>query len=197
VLYGLLGVKYRINDISMMLGPKMNGAIRVTEPSLYHVIVFWLGKCCFVFYRLVLPSFYIPLWQTLLLFVVSDLVTSYVLAFTFQVNHVVSQAKWPKINKETGQVDMDWAEMQIATTLDYAHGSWLTTFFTGGLNYQVTHHLFPYVSQIHLPKIAPIVLEHCKKYNIHYTVLPDFWSAVSEHVRYLAVMGAGAHEHHL
>ena len=31
----------------------------------------------------------------------------------FQVNHVIPQAKWPKIDKETGVVNMDWAEMQV------------------------------------------------------------------------------------
>ncbi len=32
---------------------------------------------------------------------------------------------------------MDWAEMQLRTTLDYGHGSWWTTFLSGALNYQV------------------------------------------------------------
>jgi len=127
----------------------------------------------------------------LLLFVISDLITSYILAFVFQVNHVIPQAKWPTASKETGMVDMDWAEMQVSTTLDYAHDSWFTTFFTGGLNYQITHHLFPYISQIHYPAIAPIVKQHCKQYNVQYPVLPSFWDAFKAHLNYLAIMGHG------
>jgi len=86
---------------------------------------------------------------------------------------------------------MDWAEMQICTTLDYAHDSWLTTFFTGALNYQVTHHLFPYISQIHYPEIAPIIREHCKDHNIKYHHLPTFWDAFKAHIEYLSIMGHG------
>ena len=32
--------------------------------------------------------------------------------------------------------------------MDYAHDSKLVTFLSGALNYQVTHHLFPGVSQV-------------------------------------------------
>jgi len=110
------------------------------------------------------------------------------------VNHVVPQVHWPSV--KDGVVDMDWAEMQVRTTLDYGHDSWLTTFFTGALNYQVTHHLFPYISQIHYPQIAPIIKEHCKRYNIEYIVLPNFWEAFVSHIKYLAIMGDAAHVHH-
>lgn len=132
-----MGIKYRINDVIIIFFSKMNGAIRLTPPNAYHFTVFILGKLFFLFYRILYPLYYISLAQSLTLFLVSDLITSYTLAFVFQVNHVIPQAKWPTIDKERGIVSMDWAEMQLATTLDYAHGSWWTTFFTGALNYQV------------------------------------------------------------
>lgn len=112
------------------------------------------------------------------------------------------QAVWPKVDKKTGVVNMDWAQMQLATTLDYGHGSYWTTFFTGALNYQVTlslcnsltftqvtHHLFPYISQIHYPDIAPIIKDHCKQHGITYNELPTFWAALKAHLKYLSVMG--------
>lgn len=172
---------------------KMNGAIRVNPMNTWHMTIFVAGKIFFMAYRIVLPCFFIPIWQSLLLFVISDLATSYVLAFVFQVNHVIPQAKWPRVEKETGMVNMDWAEMQIATTMDYAHGSWWTTFFTGALNYQVTHHLFPYISQMHYIEIAPIVLQHCKEAGITYHVVPNFWEAFKLHIKYLGIMGAHHH----
>jgi len=190
LLYGLLGIKFRISDFVICFFSKKNGAVRVNPMPLWHVVVFFAGKSFFLYYRIILPAFYIGLANSLLLFAVSDLITSWVLAFVFQVNHVIPQAKWPKVDKETGKVNMDWAEMQIATTLDYAHDSWWTTFFTGALNYQVTHHLFPYVSQIHYPEIAKIIKEHCKQHNITYNYVPTFWDAFKLHIDYLAKMGA-------
>lgn len=120
----------------------MNGAIRLTPPNTYHMSMFVLGKLFFLFYRIIYPLNFISLSESLTLFLFSDFITSYILAFVFQVNHVIPQAKWPTIDKEKGMVSMDWAEMQLATTLDYAHGSWMTTFLTGALNYQVRKKIF-------------------------------------------------------
>jgi fatty acid desaturase len=189
LLYGLLGIKFRINDINMVFFSKTNGKIRLNPLNSWHFTMFVVGKIFFVLYRIILPAYYVGISKSLLLFAVSDLTTSYILAFVFQVNHVVLQAIWPKVDKETGLVNMDWALMQIATTLDYAHGSWWTTFLTGALNYQVTHHLVPYVSQVHYPDIAPIIVDHCKEHGITYHVLPSFWAAFKAHIRYLSVMG--------
>jgi len=189
LLYGLLGIKYRINDMTIVFVSKMDGAIHLNPLNTWHMTMFLGGKLFFVVYRLIIPCFFIPIWKVLLLFAVADLVTSYTLAFVFQVNHVIPQAKWPRVEKETGFVNMDWAEMQVCTTLDYAHGSWWTTLLTGALNYQVTHHLFPYISQVHYMEIAPMIREHCSKYGITYHVLPTFWDALKAHIQYLAIMG--------
>lgn len=191
MLYGLLGIKYRINDLMIMFVLKTNGHIWLTPPNTWHLTMFVLGKLVFLSYRIIIPAYYFGLGSTLLAFVVADLVTSYVLAFVFQVNHVVSVAKWPTVDKQTGRVNMDWAELQLNTTMDYGHGSYWTTVLSGALNYQVVHHLFPYISQLHYPALALIVKQHCKEHGMPYHVQPNFWCALKEHIHYLAVMGHG------
>jgi len=188
LLYGLLGLKARISEVTIMFVTKMDGAIRLTPPNAWYYWTFILGKITYVIWRLIVPAYFFGFFWVVSLFLVCDFVMSYVLAFVFQVNHVVGQAVWPKIN-EKNEVMMDWAEMQIRTTIDYGHGSWLTTFFSGGLNYQVTHHLFPGICQLHYPEIAPIIMRHCEQYKIEYTVLPGFWSALKAHIGYLHEMG--------
>lgn len=37
---------------------------------------------------------------------------------------------------------------QVKSCVDYGHGNWMLAFLSGALNYQVTHHLFPGVSQV-------------------------------------------------
>jgi len=191
VLYGLLGIKYRINDVIIMFVSKTNGHIKLNPPDAWHLTSFVAGKLFFLFYRIVLPAYYIGIVQSLTAFLVADLVTSYILAFVFQVNHVVPVAKWPTIDKTTGRVNMDWAELQLSTTMDYGHGSYWTTVLTGALNYQVVHHLFPYISQLHYPALALIIKQHCKENGMPYHCQPNFWCALKEHIRYLAVMGHG------
>lgn len=191
MLYGLLGIKYRINDFMIMFVLKTNGHIKLNPPNMWHWTAFIAGKAFFFFYRILVPAYYIGLVSSVLLFLVSDLTTSYILAFVFQVNHVVPVAKWPTVDKATGRVNMDWAEMQLSTTLDYGHGSYWTTVLTGALNYQVVHHLFPYISQLHYPALALIIKKHCKENNMPYHCLPSFSAALKEHFRYLSIMGHG------
>lgn len=91
MLYGLLGIKYRINDIVIVFFSKTNGKIRLNPLDGWHMSMFILGKTFFVFYRIILPAYYFGVMKSLLLFVYSDVITSFVLAFVFQVNHVVTQ----------------------------------------------------------------------------------------------------------
>ncbi len=49
--------------------------------------------------------------------------------------------------------------------------------YTGGLSYQLEHHLFPTVNHTHLWRIRPIVQALCKKYNIPYNISRSMWVA--------------------
>ncbi|KAI0242515.1 hypothetical protein L0F63_001285 [Massospora cicadina] len=144
-LYGLLALKTRFQDIFILYFFRTNDSIRINPPTLYHRLVFWGGKAFFVFYRLVIPIHLVGFWKSVLFLILSDLVTSYWLALTFQVNHVVDTVAFiasPE-RAESKQIAIDWAEMQLLTTQDYAHHSTFWTWITGGLNYQAVHHVFP------------------------------------------------------
>ena len=80
--------------------------------------------------------------------------------------------------------------MQIAITVDYATESWFLTIFTGALNHQVAHHLFPGVLHTYYPQITPIVKRTCTEFGLHYNELPSFWDALRCHLGFLNVMGA-------
>lgn len=69
---------------------------------------------------------------------------SWYLNILFQANHVVEEVSWP-LPDANNVVQMDWAQLQVETAQDYGHGSWIQTVLSGGLNYQVVHHLFPNV----------------------------------------------------
>jgi len=54
-----------------------------------------------------------------------------------QVAHVVGDVEFLQADQKTGKVPRGWAAAQVATSADFAHGSWFWTHFSGGLNYQV------------------------------------------------------------
>ena len=81
------------------------------------------------------------------------------------------------------------AELQIATTQDYATRSWFWTVFTGALNHQTTHHLFPGIIQSHYPRITPIVEQTCKEYGIKYHYVDTTTEALGCHINHLKKLG--------
>jgi acyl-lipid (8-3)-desaturase len=197
-LYGVLAAKFRVSDLALLFVGKggvpaaqqpKNGALRVNPPESFHWACFLLGKLTWFAYRWALPAYLLGWLPATVLLVVSDLCTSYYLALVFQVNHVTRGLDWPQVG-EDGVVDMDWAHMQVVTTIDYAHDSPLTTFLSGGLNFQAVHHLFPHISQIYYPEIAPLIKAQCKKYHITYKYKPTFWAALVDHIGYLKDMGS-------
>ena len=61
--------------------------------------------------------------------------------------------------------------------------------FTGALNHQTTHHLFPGVIQSHYPKITPIVEQTCKEFGITYHYVDTTKEALGCHIEHLRKLG--------
>jgi linoleoyl-CoA desaturase len=78
-------------------------------------------------------------------------------------NHSLSETK--NENKYNGN---DWAKMQIMHSGNFLNNNWWWTRIFGGINFQIEHHLFPNMSNIHYMKVAPIVKEYCQENNIPY-----------------------------
>ncbi|TPX62736.1 hypothetical protein SpCBS45565_g06946 [Spizellomyces sp. 'palustris'] len=189
VMYSLYGLKSRYDDIAILYFSKRRGAIPVNPLTPSQHALFWGGKAFFIFHRLILPAFFMPLSQVLYFFVLADVATAWTLALVFQANHVVQHVDWPIPDPKTNTITQDWMELQIRTAQDYSHDGFLTTKLTGGLNYQVVHHAFPQICQWYYPEIAPIVKSTCKEFGVPYTVRKDFWEAIGDHVRLLWDLG--------
>ena len=117
VLYGLLAWKTRLQDIVILFVSRQNGSIRVNTPTFEQSALFWSGKLFWFAYRVALPTYVLGLSRTLAYLTVADLVVSYWLALTFQVNHVVDEVEWLRAG-EDNKIHVDWAEAQLQTTQD-------------------------------------------------------------------------------
>eukprot|EP00123_Amoebidium_parasiticum_P000149 comp10384_c0_seq1/m.5162 comp10384_c0_seq1/g.5162 ORF comp10384_c0_seq1/g.5162 comp10384_c0_seq1/m.5162 type:complete len:449 (-) comp10384_c0_seq1:695-2041(-) len=189
ILYAALGLKTRLQDITILYLVKKNGEIRVNPITTDHALIFWGGKLTFLLYRFFLPYYLgVPVWKILAMFAVSDAVTSYWLALTFQANHVVEGVEWP-MPDEKGRINMDWAAHQVVTTQDYAHNSWFWNFFSGALNHQCTHHLFPWAHQYYYPQISPIVAKTAKEFGVPYFYKETYAEAIGSHIGHLYTLG--------
>merc|ERR1712137_1383778 len=61
----------------------------------------------------------------------------------------------------------DWVTLQLRGTLNTTTGT-VEDWFTGYLNYQIEHHLFPNMPRHHYPAVAPRVKELCRKHGVPY-----------------------------
>lgn len=77
----------------------------------------------------------------------------------------------------------DWCKLQICNSGNFLNDNLIWTHLFGSINYQIEHHLFPNMSSVHYPTIAPIVREFCKENNIKYVHHATIWSAYKSFIK--------------
>ena len=111
-----------------------------------------------------------------------------ILGAIFQPAHVIPTSNYP-VPDESGNIEADWAVNQLYNTANFAPGARLFSWYVGGLNYQVEHHLFPNICHIHYRKISKIVEETAKEFNLPYYSQKTFGKALSLHTEMLYNLG--------
>lgn len=71
-------------------------------------------------------------------------------------------------NVENHYSGNDWLKMQVCHSGNFLNGNRVWTLLFGSINYQIEHHLFPNMSSVHYPTIAPVVREFCQEHGIPY-----------------------------
>jgi len=71
----------------------------------------------------------------------------------------------------------DWFLLCVRNSGNFLNQSMLWTLWFGGSNYQIEHHLFPTMSHVHYPVIAPIVRSYCRENSIPYVHHPTLTAA--------------------
>jgi linoleoyl-CoA desaturase len=102
------------------------------------------------------------------------------LGITFQLAHAVEHVDFPA-NPAEGRLEDAWMVHQMRTTSDFATDNRLLTWYVGGLNHQVEHHLFPTVCSVHYPDIRPIVRECAERHGVPYHDRPSLSAAIGAH----------------
>ena len=128
-------------------------------------------------------------WKILIGFFVMHYTAGLILSIVFQLAHVVNETDMPLPDK-TGTMKNTWAIHQLFTTVNFATKNRLVNWFTGGLNHQVEHHIFPNISHIHYTKIAEIVKQTASECNLPYNEFKTTREAIAAHFKYLKEMGA-------
>ena len=160
-----------------------------SHPPAEYVILF-ASKAIYYTLFLAVPLLFIKAlwWQVLLGFLVMHMVQGLTMAIIFMLAHVVEGTDFP-IPSNTGSMENTWAVHQLYTTSNFGRANDLLTFFCGGLNFQVEHHLYPRICHVHYKKISEIVKETAAEYSLRYNEYVTFRGAIGSHVRLLKALG--------
>ncbi len=153
-------------------------------------IIMMTTKVIYYGYVFVLPMLILPFawWQILIGFLVMHYVAGFILAIIFQPAHVIEGTEYPMPDGE-GNLENNWAIHQLHTTTNFGHKEKLFSWYVGGLNYQVEHHLFPNICHVHYREIAKIVEQTTKEFGLPYKSKETFFEAVAAHARQLKMLG--------
>jgi len=110
------------------------------------------------------------------------------IALPIWAGHAVEGTTHPMPSEE-GIIENNWAIHQMNTTVNFSRKNKLLSWFVGGLNFQVEHHLFPKICHVHYPKISCIVKDTAEEFGIPYLENHTIASALTAHFKLLKNFG--------
>jgi len=144
---------------------------------IYYFVFFGIPMLAGISFMSILPGF-----------ILMHFFSGVILTVVFQLAHMVEGTDYPMPDHE-GNIENAWAIHQMRTTKNFSAKNKLITWYVGGLNFQVEHHLFTKVCHVHYPKIAPIVKRTAEEFGIPYMENETFTGAIRSHFSVLTKFG--------
>jgi linoleoyl-CoA desaturase len=190
--YGLLTLYWAIvKDFIQFSKYTKNGTNKNTrkqnEATLIKIIISKIVYL-FVFFFIPVVMLGMSFWQILVGFLVMHFLAGVLLSVVFQLAHTVEGTSHPLPNGE-GNIENNWAVHQMNTTVNFSRKNKLISWYVGGLNFQVEHHLFPNICHVHYPEIAEIVKSTAEEFGVPYLENKTLMGAVRSHIRTLRELG--------
>lgn len=132
--------------------------------------------------------FGVDAWQVMIGFLLMHLIGGIILTVVFQLAHTVEETTFPRPN-DLGVIENEWAIHQMHTTVNFSRHNRLISWYVGGLNFQVEHHLFPKICHVHYPQIAEIVQQTAQEFNVPYLEHKSLGHALRSHFATLQRFG--------
>ncbi|HLK90618.1 MAG TPA: acyl-CoA desaturase [Polyangia bacterium] len=189
-LYSLLAVKWQLfDDYRSMISPGVADT-HVPRPRGWDQVCFWVGKTCFLMLAFGVPLLtHHRLAAVVGLYFLTAAVLGLTLATVFQLAHCVEEAEFRVPAEGSRKIEREWMTHQIETAVDFARDNWFLTWYLGGLNFQIEHHLFPKICHVHYPALSPIVEATCRTHGIQHRSHRTMRRAIRSHVRWLRHLG--------
>ncbi|KAL3684054.1 hypothetical protein R1sor_002076 [Riccia sorocarpa] len=177
VFWWVIGVELGLatmNDYWMLIYKVYNESVPMKRISRRRFLFHVAGRFLTIGVIHLWPFFVLETWTRSIIFAILPYPTASVLfMLNTQINHLT-----PGCAHETNE---DWYKHQVITAQDFGVNSRFCFLMSGGLNYQIVHHLFPTVNHHHLVKLQPIVARLCEKHDVAYKHVAGYAAAIKSH----------------
>ncbi len=193
LLYGLLTLKWAVitDFVQLTRYQKRNLSYANSKSHSVQWVGLVISKIVYFSIWIILPVFVFNIvwWKVVIGFLVMHYTAGLILSTVFQLAHIIGDTEMPLPDKETGNIKNSWAVHQLKTTVNFSTRNKIVNWFTGGLNHQIEHHIFPHISHVHYTKISEIVKKTAREFNLPYNEYKTTRSAIISHFRFLKQMG--------
>jgi len=191
-LYGLMTIVWvLIKDFVRIVRYQKNGMVEKQRANItkeWAILI--VTKLFYIGYIFVIPVLVTSLlwWQIILGVLLTHYIAGFILAIIFQPAHVIEGTEYPMPN-EDNMLENNWAVHQLHTTTNFGNKSRWFSWYVGGLNFQIEHHLFPNICHVHYRKISDIVKSTATEYGLPYKTAKTFADALYGHMKLLKQLG--------
>ena len=192
LLYGLMTINWAITgdffQTIRYLKRKLSFKKPISPKKQWINLIF--TKILYFTIWIVIPMVFLNLawWKILIGFFILHYIAGVILSIIFQLAHVVEKVEMP-LPSNLGNMKNSWAIHQLFTTSNFSTNNKILNWFSGGLNFQIEHHLFPKISHIHYKKISKIVKKTALEFNLPYNEYRTTRDAIKSHFNFLKLMG--------
>lgn len=135
-----------LNDIKTNLKLSYNNVVGFQKLSHSRLLFHVVGRIVYFFIMFLWPLLVFSIQKSMSWIVISNILFSCCFMVNSQVNH---------LNEDCSNAsDVNFLKHQVMTAQNFGCESLFCTIFSGGLNYQIEHHLFPFVNHCHLPALG-------------------------------------------
>lgn len=171
-----------LNDARATIKLSYNNVVSCEKPSMLRLGAHIGGRILYIYCMHVWPFFYFPHWKAWIWAIAPNALFSVCFMVNSQINHLNDSCAHAS--------DTNFFKHQAATAQNFGKDSLFCYYFSGGLNYQIEHHLFPNLNHCHLPALSPGVKKICEKHGVPYNYVSGYREAISKHFEHTASMAS-------
>jgi linoleoyl-CoA desaturase len=190
LLYGMTTLEWVfIKDFVQYLTLRINPYQSIPPLSRGEKLEFWACKAFYFAVFVILPFTLMPAGRVVAGLLLFHFTLSLTLAFIFNLAHAIEKTDFPAPTGNPAKIEDEWAAHQMRTTANFAPDNLLLNWFTGGLNFQIEHHLFPGISHTHYPDLRGVVRASAAEFGLPYHNYDTYLGTVRSHFRTMRTLG--------